>query len=245
MAALASNLASGVTNGLVAYLRVSTHKQGASGLGIEAQRAAVAAFADQHGARILREFVEVESGKSAERPQLHAALAYARRAQATLTIAKLDRLSRNVAFLANLMDAGVEFCACDNPHANRLTVHILAAVAEEEARAASQRTKAALAAAKAKGTLLGAHRPQARALSPASRAAGQARGAQANRAKAAAVYADLLPRVRALRSAGASCGALARALNAEGHVTARGAQWSATHVHRLLKRAAHALQAAA
>src|SRR5258707_6906292 len=139
----------------VAYLRVSTVRQGESGLGLEAQRATVEAFARQHGGAIVASFVEVETGKRSDRPELAKALQAARKAKATLLIAKLDRLARNVAFIANLMDAGVDFLACDQPFASRLTLHILAAVAEDEARRLSERTKAALQAAKARGRKLG------------------------------------------------------------------------------------------
>ncbi len=140
---------------IVTYLRVSTAKQGMTGLGMEAQRAAVEGFALSGGHRVVAEFVEVESGKKADRPQLEAALAACRLHRATLVIAKLDRLARNVAFIANLMDGGVEFVACDMPYANRLTLHLMAAMAEHEREMISQRTKAALAAAKARGVKLG------------------------------------------------------------------------------------------
>jgi DNA invertase Pin-like site-specific DNA recombinase len=140
---------------IVSYLRVSTARQGASGLGLEAQRAAVQGFAAAGGHTIVAELLEVESGGKADRPQLAAALATCRIHRATLVIAKLDRLARNVAFIANLMDGGVEFVACDMPHANRLTLHLLAAIAEHEREMISQRTKAALAAAKARGVRLG------------------------------------------------------------------------------------------
>ena len=139
----------------VAYLRVSTDKQGRSGLGLEAQRAAVAAHVDGTRGQIVSEFVEVESGRRKDRPQLAAALDACRALRAILVIAKLDRLARNVAFVSNLMESGVEFVAADMPTVNRLTIHILAAVAEEEARMISARTKAALAAAKARGVRLG------------------------------------------------------------------------------------------
>lgn len=140
---------------IVAYLRVSTARQGASGLGLEAQRAAVQGFAAAGSHTIVAELVEVESGGKADRPQLAAALSVCRLHRATLVIAKLDRLARNVAFIANLMDGGVEFVACDMPHANRLTLHLMAAMAEHEREMISQRTKAALAAAKARGVKLG------------------------------------------------------------------------------------------
>jgi hypothetical protein len=139
----------------VIYLRVSTDKQGITGLGVEAQRDAVNRYVQDRG-HIIAEFIEVESGKRHKnRPQLLAALAECRRRRATLLIARLDRLARNVAFIANLMESDVEFVAADMPYANRLTIHILAAVAEHEREIISQRTKAALAAAKASGKKLG------------------------------------------------------------------------------------------
>jgi DNA invertase Pin-like site-specific DNA recombinase len=138
----------------VAYYRVSTDRQGESGLGLEAQRTAVARFIQ--GASLLGEFQEIESGKNhTNRPQLTAALAMCRTSRATLVIAKLDRLARDVHFISGLMKAGVDFVAVDMPQANKLTVHILAAVAEHEREAISQRTKAALQVAKARGTQLG------------------------------------------------------------------------------------------
>ena len=144
---------------IVSYIRVSTKAQGNSGLGLEAQRSAVGAFADSRGANIQAEYREVETGKKKDRPELTKALAHCRRSKATLVVAKLDRLARNVAFTSALMESDVDFVACDNPHANRLTIHILAAVAEAEAVAISERTKAALAAAKARGVKLGSARP--------------------------------------------------------------------------------------
>jgi len=137
------------------YLRVSTDKQGITGLGMDAQREAVCRYVQNRG-QIIAEFIEVESGKRhTNRPQLLAALAECRKRRAVLLIARLDRLARNVAFIANLMDSDVEFVAVDMPQANRLTIHILAAVAEHEREMISQRTKAALAAAKARGKKLG------------------------------------------------------------------------------------------
>src|ERR1700693_2553841 len=143
------------TGKFVSYLRVSTDKQGHSGLRIEAQRKAVDDYLNGGRWTLLKEYVEIESGKRNDRPQLLAALAHAKATGATIVIAKLDRLARNVAFISNLMESGVEFVAVDMPLANRLTVHILAAVAEHERELISQRTKAALAAAKARGTKLG------------------------------------------------------------------------------------------
>jgi len=141
----------------VAYYRVSTQKQGESGLGLEAQRQAVSAFAID--GPIIAEFTEVESGKNCERPEIAKAIAKAKSAKATLVVAKLDRLARNVSFIASLMDSDLEFVCCDYPYANRLTIHIMAAVAEDEARRTSERTKAALAALKAKGVKLGTVHP--------------------------------------------------------------------------------------
>jgi len=225
-----------VTLKIIAYYRVSTAKQGQSGLGLEGQQAAVEAYCRQHGATILKSYTEVESGKRADRPELAKALGHARLAGATLVVAKLDRLARNVAFLSALMDTDVQFVACDNEHANRLTLHILAAVAEAEAKAISDRTKAALAAYKARGGLLGSARlghwdGRERGWRQAVKAA-----AVANAKAAADSYAFLMPSIRELRDAGASLAAIAERLNDEGHTTRRGGAWSATAVHRLLAR---------
>lgn len=145
----------GVTPQLVAYYRVSTRQQGQSGLGLEAQQAAVAEHVKQTSSNLLAERTEIESGTVKTRPELSAAIALCRAESAILVIAKLDRLARNVAFLSALMDSGLEFRALDLPGASRFHLHIMAAVAEQEALAISQRTKAALQAAKARGTVLG------------------------------------------------------------------------------------------
>src|SRR5271154_3347795 len=142
----------------ISYLRVSTARQGASGLGLEAQREAVSRYLNGGHWQLVQELVEVESGKRNDRPAIAEALRLCRLHRATLIIAKLDRLARNVHFISSLMEAGVEFVAVDFPQANRLTVHILAAVAEHEASMISARTKAALAAAKARGVKLGGQR---------------------------------------------------------------------------------------
>jgi len=229
---------------IIAYYRVSTKQQGASGLGLEAQRAAVEAYAKSAGAGIEAEYTEVESGKLADRPKLAAALAHARRNRAKLVIAKLDRLARNVAFLSRLMDGGVEFVACDNPHANRLTIHILAAVAKDEARRISERTKAALAAAKARGQLLGSARPGHWNGREHTRLAGAKRAAKVSAAirhkKAIEAVADLLPEMQRRREAGESLAAIATALNESCQRTQRGNNWTAQGVKLVLDRAAHA-----
>lgn len=141
----------------VTYLRVSTDKQGRSGLGLEAQRETVTTFAAGRSGTVLAEFVEVESGARSDRPELAAALAAAKRAGATLLIAKLDRLARSVALISTLMEAKVEFVACDFPDASRFVLHLMAAVAEHERELISARTRAALAAAKARGVKLGTY----------------------------------------------------------------------------------------
>ncbi len=176
----------------IAYVRVSTQRQGESGLGLEAQQAAVRGYVNGHG-ELIAEYLEVETGKRADRPQLLKAIAHARRQKATLVIAKLDRLARNVAFTATLMESGADFVATDNPTATRLTIHILAAVAEEEARQISERTKNALAAYKARGGKLGAARPECREITREAGRRGSPLGAQRVAEQARAAYTDILP----------------------------------------------------
>ncbi|HLX64061.1 MAG TPA: recombinase family protein [Planctomycetota bacterium] len=225
---------------LIAYHRVSTKQQGQSGLGLEAQKTAVEAYAKAAGAPIQAVYTEVESGKRADRPKLAAAIAHARRSKAKLVIAKLDRLARNVAFLSKLMDSGCDFVACDNPNANRLTIHILAAVAEDEARRISERTKAALAAAKARGAALGSNRPGHWQGREDARLAGLAKGREASiearRAMALAAVADLAPTMQELRAKGESLAAIAEHMNTAGQQTARGSKWTAMSVKRVLDR---------
>jgi len=217
---------------LVAYYRVSTEKQGKSGLGLEAQRAAVQDFARRTGATIVKEYTEVESGRKADRPELKKALAHARRSQAIMCVAKLDRLSRNVCFLSTLMDSSVDFVACDNPNANRLTVHILVAVAEDEARRISERTRAALAAYIARGGRLG----NPSNLTAAHMAKGRKIGVASIKEKANEAYADLYPILAEKRAAGMTLQAIADDLNAEGYVTRRGKTWTPMQVKLVLDR---------
>lgn len=227
-----------MSKSVVAYYRVSTEKQGVDGLGIEAQHRYVRDYCQRTGATLTREFTEVESGRHNDRPELQKAISYAKRTKAILVIAKLDRLARNVAFIANLMETRVQFESCDLPGANSMTVHVMAAVAENEAKAISQRTKDALAAAKARGTKLGTDRPGAKTLSAEARAKGQARSARVNREKAIQEYADVLPVIRQKAAENESLRQIAAHLNAEGYVTRNGSPWSAVQVMRVLNRAA-------
>jgi DNA invertase Pin-like site-specific DNA recombinase len=211
----------------VAYFRVSTDKQGKSGLGLNAQRKAVLDFLDGGKWTLIDEFVEIESGKQNDRPELAAALAACKKHRAKLVIAKLDRLSRNVAFIATLTDSGAEFVACDMPHANKLTVHILAAVAEHEREMISDRTKAALAAAKARGKKLG--NPKL--------AEARKRAVQGNKSAAARYAENVLPVIREIRASGVqSLRGVARSLAARGIKTARGGEWTAVQVGDILRR---------
>lgn len=221
----------------VAYYRVSADKQGKSGLGLEARRAAVAAFLNGGDWQMVRDFTEVESGKRSDRPQLQAALAACRMFGAKLVIAKLDRLSRNASFLLNLQEAGVEFVCADMPAANKLTIGVMALVAEEERRAISTRTKAALQAAKVRGTKLGGHRTYAdgKPITLTLHAIAKGREAIAQRADAKA--ADIAPAIRELQAAGVtSLTGIAARLNDQGIPTPRGGLWQAVLVQRVLDR---------
>ena len=205
----------------IAYYRVSTARQGQSGLGLEAQQQSVDSFCQP-----VESFTEVESGKRSDRPELARAIAACKRHGATLVVAKLDRLARNVAFVSRLMESGVEFVACDNPTANRLTVHILAAVAEDEARRISERTKAALAAYKARGGTLGNRKNLITTAAPKARAA--------NVAASERHKAVVLPIARQLRGAGRTLKEVGEILTGRGVLTRRGNSWSVTAVARLL-----------
>lgn len=220
---------------VVAYLRVSTARQGASGLGLEAQRAAVQGFAAAGDHNIVSELVEVESGGKADRPQLATALAMCRLHRATLVIAKLDRLARNVAFIANLMDGGVEFIACDMPHANRVTLHLLAAIAEHEREMISQRTKAALAAAKARGVKLGNPNGAAGLLQHCKTAA--AKSATRRSEKAHSYDQAVRPIIEQIYASGTtSSTALCRQLNALAIPAPAGGAWSRGQIRITLAR---------
>ncbi|MGO8865799.1 MAG: recombinase family protein [Alphaproteobacteria bacterium] len=214
----------------IAYYRVSTERQGASGLGLQAQRKAVADYLASVGATLLEEYTEIESGKRSDRPEIAKALAACRKAKATLVIAKLDRLARNVAFISRLMEAKVDFLAVDFPQANRLTIHILAAVAEHEREMISQRTKAALAAARARGVKLGSPLPQNGA------AIGLPRSLAARKAKADAIAAVALPVIHKLKAEGKTLRQIAEALGTTGIEAPRGGAWWPSTVYNMLAR---------
>lgn len=207
----------------VAYYRVSTAGQGESGLGLEAQRMAVQAYlATNPTAELVAEFTEIESGKKKNRPELAEAVKNCKRHKATLVIAKLDRLARNVHFVSGLMETNVNFVACDNPHANRLMVHMLAAFAEHEREMISQRTKDGLAAAKARGVELGAN---GKVL------------AKRNSAIADQHALELVDEIRAIPAElRMNITSLTRELNARQIPTGKGGSWYRQSVYRLLKR---------
>jgi DNA invertase Pin-like site-specific DNA recombinase len=220
----------------VAYFRVSTDRQGKSGLGLEGQRAAVLQHVGAAG-ELIAEYTEIETGKRDSldnRPELRRALAHARRSQATLVVAKLDRLTRSVAVTSLLHQSNVDFICCDNPYANRLTIQILAAVAEDEARRISERTKVALAAYKARGGVLGATRPECRNLSNEARKRGASASAVRRGELMSEAYEDLAARMNELRSSGRSLRVIAQMLNSEGHTTRRGRHWNPVQVSRVL-----------
>jgi DNA invertase Pin-like site-specific DNA recombinase len=234
----------------VAYYRVSSKKQGRSGLGLDAQRDAAAGHAARDGGRIVREFTEVESGtgrKLRKRHELLAAIEFCRAAKATLLVAKLDRLARDVLFTATLMRSGVPFVCCDNPTATPLTIHILAAVAEDEARVIAQRTRDSLAAAKKRGVKLGSHRrghwSGTVAATGETRLEARERGAAAGNEESAAVrheaaarhHAAVIGEAARLRAAGSSWASVATALNDAGFTTRRGNQWNAARIHEVMK----------
>jgi DNA invertase Pin-like site-specific DNA recombinase len=206
----------------IAYYRVSTDRQGASGLGLDAQRAAVAKHLGGQG-QLISEYTEIESGRRhTNRPQLLAALDECRKRRAVLLIARLDRLARNVAFIANLMESGADFVAVDMPQATRLTIHILAAVAEHEREMISKRTKAALAEAKRRGTILG--NPRLDAARPLAVAAHHAKRPAA----------EVITLMSEWRAQGKTLRAIATDLNRLHIRPARGRQWYASSVSNQL-----------
>lgn len=219
-----------VTGNVVSYLRVSTDQQGKSGLGLEAQRAAVARFAEAEGLVIVAEYLEIETGKGADaldrRPQLAAALAEAKRIKCPVVVAKLDRLSRDVAFIAGLMAKHVAFVVAElGRDVSPFMLHIYAAVAEQERSLISRRTKDALAAAKARGVRLGAHGAiQGKVLAAAHKAAAMDR------------LSPVVDRLRAMKADGFSVRKIAAALNAQGVLSPGGGHWAASNTHKALER---------
>jgi DNA invertase Pin-like site-specific DNA recombinase len=219
---------------IIAYLRVSTVGQGRSGLGIEAQRAAIARFAEAEGLKLIAEHIEVEAGKGADaldrRPVLREALVQAHKAKAAVVVvAKLDRLSRDVAFIAGLMAHKVPFVVAElGADADPFMLHLYAALAQKERAMISQRTRLALAAKKAQGAKLGNRTNLAEA---------SAKGVEINRRAADTFAANVLPVVREISATGAiSLAAIAAALNARGVRTARGGNWHASTVRNVLRR---------
>lgn len=212
----------------VAYLRVSTTKQGIDGLGMAAQEQVIKAY----NGNVIAQFVEVESGKRKDRPELAKALAYCKLTASTLIVAKLDRLARNVFFISSLMESKVDFVCCDFPEASPLTLHIMSAVAEHEAKAISARTKAALAQAKARGVKLG--NPN---LTTEAAFRGAIEGVKSIKEKAERDAQRVLPTIQGLKATGLSLRGIASELNAMGVKTPRGKQWTAAAVKSVLDRA--------
>jgi DNA invertase Pin-like site-specific DNA recombinase len=226
------------TGDFVSYLRVSTARQGQSGLGLEAQRKAVDDYLNGGKWRVIQEFVEVESGKNNDRAELAKAIALCRLRNATLVIAKIDRLSRDH-FLLGLQKAGVRFVAADMPEANEMVVGVMAVVAQAERKMISTRTKAALQAAKARGVKLGGLRHRADGSVVKLDLEAIAAGRAARTAKSAARAFDIAPIIADLKSSGAvSLRQLAAGLNDRGIPTARGGLWSAVQVQRVVSRSA-------
>ncbi len=247
---------------LIGLVRVSTDKQGDSGLGLDAQEAAIDAYRRMVGGELIKTYVEVESGMHDDvdgRPQLRAAAAHAYYARDRLVIAKIDRLVRSIPVMAYLKQNRVQFVACDNPHANELTIDILVAVAADEGRRISQRTRDALAAYKAGKRVskrvralhpdgvppevvdatagkLGASLPQCRNLDDEARKKGAQAAATARRRQARDAYAHLIPTMLELQAAGRSLAQIAEDLNDQGHKTRRDRRWSKTQVRRVLDR---------
>ena len=222
----------------IIYYRVSTKKQEESGLGLEAQQTIVTRFLPEDATVVLT-FTEIETGKKSSRPQLKVALQACKEHGATLIVAKLDRLARNVEFTSALMNSGIEFVACDCPYANRLTIHILAAVAEDEALRISSRTKGALAELKKQGALLGSARPghwdgREHLRGWNGMDATKRRLLEAQRLEES--FGRVIPLIRVLRERNETFANIALTLNEQGFKTARGSIWTATAVQRVLER---------
>lgn len=218
----------------IAYYRVSTQRQGRSGLGLEAQQKSVRDYINGGGASLVAEYTEVESGKLNSRPELNKALKQCKLTGAKLVIAKLDRLSRNAAFLLTLRDSGVNFVAADMPDANALTVGIMALMAQHEREMISKRTKEALAIAKARGVKLGNPNGAAHLLGR-----GNDEAVDAIKAKADEKAQDLMPLIEELREQGlTSLRGIANELNQKGILSPRGGKWYPMGVKRVMERVA-------
>lgn len=218
----------------VAYYRVSTQRQGESRLGLEAQRATVEQFIEAHGGVVVDEFTEVASGTNDARTEAAKAIRYCRMKNATLLVAKLDRLARSTQFMAILKQSGVKFVVAENPSLNDLVIHIMAGIAENEAQLISDRIKAALQAKRARGGVLGNAALLAEVRNTDTTAANVARVSRAD--SFAADTMAVIEDIRAERGQGASLRALAAELNGRGFTTARGSNWAATSVNRVIKR---------
>jgi DNA invertase Pin-like site-specific DNA recombinase len=236
-----------VTIKYVAYYRVSTKRQGKSGLGLEAQKEMVLILARQNGAIVIAEYIEVETGKKSARPKLHEAIRHAKLANATLVVAKLDRLARNSYFTNCLLHSKLDFICCDNPYATKFNIQILAAVAEHEADQISARTKGALAVAKSRGKLLGSSRPGHWVGREDRRQLGlkkaQMLGVTANSQAARDRYTEVIvPHIKSQREAGKTLEQIVEWLNAQGFTTRKtkrapnGSAFTISTVYRLIQR---------
>jgi DNA invertase Pin-like site-specific DNA recombinase len=220
------------TGKLLPYYRVSTERQGRSGLGLEAQRASVESYAKATGSIILRSYQEIESGRKDDRPELARAVADARRSKAAIVVAKLDRLARDAHLISGLQKTGVPFVCCDMPDADETMLGVYAYFGQREAKLISTRTREALRAAKARGIVLG----NVENLSREGRLKGAARAGIVHKENADEAYADLAPWLLELRSKGLSLADIASLLNQEGHTTRRGHSWNKEQVRRVLER---------
>ena len=221
---------------IVGYRRVSTGKQQRSGLSLDAQDLNLETFAKMTGGRILRVYTECESGKRNDRPELAKALAHAKRSNAVLAVAVLDRLSRNSYMVNRLLENGTEFVDCQSPHDGPFVTRIKAACSQEELEKLSRRTRDALAAAKARGILLGASRPECRNLTEDARRRGALAAGDAVRIAAREAYSDLVPVLREMQAAGMTQQQIADRLNEDGHTTRGGKAFTQGHISRILRR---------
>jgi DNA invertase Pin-like site-specific DNA recombinase len=220
---------------LVSYIRVSTKGQEQSGLGLEAQQELVDRYrSGLGGSVVVAEYRETESGKRTDRPELAKALAHAKRVKGTLVIAKLDRLARNVHFISGLMETGVPFVAADSPNDDKFMLHLKASFAEEEARKISERTRAALAALKARGVKLGSARDGAHKMTGGANPEASKRAGEVATENKIAAYSEIHMNVKELRESGLSLQQIADKLNSEELTTRRGKPWNRMQVSRVL-----------